>query len=651
MEICEDTGFFHEDYEKFRSAISASEFHKFSLLENDEQRVLFVHEIIEDRFGGILWKPVRGTGIGKDFAKALESKVLGNMEFQCKRWQDALQCYNDAFLLLPSENDAEKAVILANRSAVLFHLNKYDLALRDIEYSIQLNYPENMRYKLMERKARCYLEMADLPSSLECYRETFAALHQSSLSEDQRYARMNEMQMIIDRLDAQITNREKFIQPVNNTVAELFVPYVDNSLYIDYTESEGRFARTKHNLAPNCVLLKESPHASVAMNNCSSTHCDRCCGRVEVLFGCPDCVDVVYCSEACQKQAYSGYHRFECGFLPFLRNSGANVVCMLSLRIASQKSEDYFYKLRDELDKLKSDFVDSLPFDDYRKVYNYVTHAKHRTAEDYLKWTLMAALLHTILVLAGFCKSKSLDGFLGKILLHNLQIVTYNSHEISELHRRKSQDPGYSVCIGAGLYPTLVLFNHSCDPGITRYFVNNAVYVRTIKNIPAGSVVAENYGQLYTRAARVERRKLLAENYKFDCNCQACEEYWLTVSAMNPMKVQFKCTAIEGCHNGLMFKKNSLESEMICSKCGGSTDVDTSFDLLKKANVSKRYKDATRLYAQGKYEKALTIYAAIIISLDEILVPPYMEYHLCQQGIRRCTLELGNRYIDRKCAL
>lgn len=104
MEILEDIGFFHEDYEKFRRTISASEVNKFSLLENDEQRALFVHEIIEDRFGGKLWTPVRGTDNGKDFARALEKKVLGNKEFQCKKWQDALQCYNDACLLLPSEN-------------------------------------------------------------------------------------------------------------------------------------------------------------------------------------------------------------------------------------------------------------------------------------------------------------------------------------------------------------------------------------------------------------------------------------------------------------------------------------------------------------------------------------------------------------------
>lgn len=104
MEICEESGFFHEDFAKFRSDISDSEFRAFSQLENDEQRVRFVHQIVEDRYGGKLWSPVREIGIGKSLAKALEAKERGNSAFQYEKWQESLRCYNDACLLLPAEN-------------------------------------------------------------------------------------------------------------------------------------------------------------------------------------------------------------------------------------------------------------------------------------------------------------------------------------------------------------------------------------------------------------------------------------------------------------------------------------------------------------------------------------------------------------------
>lgn len=104
MEICEESGFFHEDFSKFRSDISDSDIRAFSQLENDEQRVRFVHQIVEDRYGGKLWNPVREIGIGKSLSKALEAKERGNSAFQYEKWQESLRCYNDACLLLPSEN-------------------------------------------------------------------------------------------------------------------------------------------------------------------------------------------------------------------------------------------------------------------------------------------------------------------------------------------------------------------------------------------------------------------------------------------------------------------------------------------------------------------------------------------------------------------
>lgn len=55
-------------------------------------------------------------------------------------------------------------------------------------------------------------------------------------------------------------------------------------------------------------------------------------------------------------------------------------------------------------------YIDSLPVDDYRKVYNFVTHDEQRKAEDYLQWVVMSVLLNTVLVAAGFSKSGSLKG-------------------------------------------------------------------------------------------------------------------------------------------------------------------------------------------------------------------------------------------------
>ena len=53
---------------------------------------------------------------------------------------------------------------------------------------------------------------------------------------------------------------------------------------------------------------------------------------------------------------------------------------------------------------------------------------------------------------------------------------------------KTSQEGAKSVFIGAGVYPTLALFNHSCDPCIVRYYVEDYVVVQAIKNIRKGNI-------------------------------------------------------------------------------------------------------------------------------------------------------------------
>lgn len=66
--------------------------------------------------------------------------------------------------------DENFAILLANRSAALYHLEKYDHALTDIQNAEENNYPKEMLHKLKERKAKCYLAKKDLESALQSFK-------------------------------------------------------------------------------------------------------------------------------------------------------------------------------------------------------------------------------------------------------------------------------------------------------------------------------------------------------------------------------------------------------------------------------------------------------------------------------------------------
>lgn len=62
--------------------------------------------------------------------------------------------------------------------------------------------------------------------------------------------------------------------------------------------------------------------------------------------------------------------------------------------------------------------------------------------------------------------------FIGGLILHNLQFLQFNAHEVSELEIKDDNiNKTESIFLGGAIYPTLSMFNHSCNPAIVRYFL------------------------------------------------------------------------------------------------------------------------------------------------------------------------------------
>ncbi|XP_058123652.1 SET and MYND domain-containing protein 4 [Anopheles ziemanni] len=646
MEIYHKDGTFPRYCEAARKSIDANRFNEFAQLASNEERFRFVNglrSIIDEL-------QLKREFNGKCMEQAIVFKTLGNKAFQAERWNESLVFYNKCYLSTPKANVQEKSIILANRSAALYHLEKYDLALRDIQRALNHQYPKQMMYKLTERKARCFLAKKDYEAALDSFKATVTALDESTLPLERRQKLERDAQIMINLLPKNIEMEQKMKKkPSSKPKAPASQPtkvpehFVDKALWFDYTQDEGRFARTKSDLKPNTILLLERPHVAALLEDYSLDHCTHCFRRVSVPIACPLCSDVIFCSDECEAKANGSYHRYECGFLPILWGSGASITCHMALRMITQKSGDYFAKIKPELAALTNEQIDQLPIDDYRKVYKLVTHESERTPEDLFQRTLMATMLNTCLTLGGYSGLNSeTQNYIGGLLLHNLQLLQYNAHEVSEMIRDREEDDGQSTFIGGGLYPTLALFNHSCDPGVTRYYRGNQVCVRTVKNIPADSMVAENYGPLFTQVRREERHQTLLKQYRFTCQCEPCLQNWPLFSEMDPNVIRFRCDGGKICSNVLNIPAEINDFMVKCTECGEHTNIMKGLKMLQDTDML--FKSATRLHAAGEYETALLKYMEMMATMNEVLVPPYRDYHLCQQGLRACMLEFGNRY-------
>ena len=205
--------------------------------------------------------------------------------------------------------------------------------------------------------------------------------------------------------------------------------------------------------------------------------------------------------------------------------------------------------------------------DSYLSIFNLVTNSAVRKLSDLFRRSFVALFLVRFLYRVGFI-GQDLDEsynrhanglFLGGLLLRHLQSISCNAHEVSRLSianvNKQPMAHSFADGIGAGIYALLSMFNHSCDPHVTRTFRGSHCQVRALRVINKGEEVLDNYGVLYAVNDLAERQQKLAEQYFFECKCTACENNWPLYDKLV---------------NGLS------SSNVICEGCRGSSSSSSS---------------------------------------------------------------------------
>lgn len=288
----------------------------------------------------------------------------------------------------------------------------------------------------------------------------------------------------------------------------------------------------------------------------------------------------------------------------------------------------------------------------YIQTYNLLTHTKLRQVESLFESSLMSVILLKCLKVANyFGNHTSTEGptlsceeqWIGSLLLRHIHLIQVNGHEIPELQITGSGrlDSCDSITIGAGIYPTLALLNHSCNPCVTRYFMGNTVIVCSIKTIAQGETIDDNYGPFFTKNNRDQRRKTLKECYWFHCLCRPCVEDWPLYSQIgNQTPIRLKCSNRE-CGRPLVVREESKSSFVKCLHCKTRNNILQLLDYLKVTTPSK-FQEARELVCQDAFSDALQCFSDILSHLEKIVCPPYQDQLRCQEGIRKCLWTMGN---------
>lgn len=607
----------------------------------------------------------------KNGGKALQLKDIGNRYFGRGEFLKALETYSNAVLLAPRK---DLGVILANRSATLYHLEKYNYGLTDAEEALRVGYPQELLYKIQERRARCLLGLKRHDEAVLAFRNALQALDTAKLTLDKKQkleADIRVMLAVIDKGNQLAQKTPRIPQREKISESPKRMPKIDdcNRLYSSCSKaieirdeggSIGRHAVATKDIEPGEILAIEGPYCAALLPEYRLTNCYYCFTKIFVPIPtlCETCNYVAYCSISCRNKD-SKTHENECMILPSLWISKTSVNCFLALKAIVQRPFDELFRLKDQLEisKGRVQISEQQPYrtDDFETIYGLVTHEDKRTSEDIFHRTYIATWLLRLLKASRYfpesvktpdtAKAKPSDGelYIGGLILHNLMIIQFNAHEISELAIPKGNNTlakAKNKFIGGGLYPTISLFNHSCSPGVIRYFIGTTMVVRAIRSIPSGEEVSENYGPIFATSPEAERKRKLRLQYWFDCNCEACAAHWPILEEIDPTILRFKCESGRECGNVLPIRTDTNEFMIRCSKCGKNMNIFKGLKALQDTDVI--FKTASRKLEEGKHQEALKFYLEILKLLDENLALPIRDYHLCQQGVRLCMLPFGN---------
>lgn len=181
---------------------------------------------------------------------ASDFRANGNRHYKSKKFYDALLCYNKC-LCNARPNSIEFSLGFANRSAVYFEIEAYELCIENIQLAITFGYPKEKIETLVDRLERCY-------ELLACY-------------------------------DIKKVKNEFSLLNLSHP-PHARVPFIVDCIEMRHSNFFGRYLVTTRHLKAGDVIAIEKPFLKYIMNDARFSNCANCLKSEKLnLFPCCVC--------------------------------------------------------------------------------------------------------------------------------------------------------------------------------------------------------------------------------------------------------------------------------------------------------------------------------------------------------------------------
>jgi len=520
------------------------------------------------------------------------------------------------------------------------------------------------RYKLIERKAKCLVNIGRKKEAEENFNLAFKFLELSNCKENERSRIRQNIKNQLKQVDSlsKIELSDDKVTRIEMGDSNPILPGFSSAVEVLHDAVRGRYGVATQDIEPGTRILEEKPVASILKEQHKTTHCDHCLSKLSSLqVPCMSCTDVRYCRAACRNIAAGTYHPHECRAQDYFRvinkefNEGRDLGYIhhkLCYRIITQNTLEYY---RNNCEKLTRSNTKSGVEGDvfmpggYQSMADLVSHSDRMDHHTLLPLLLSATIQIKMLQETNYfkqdrnCSFTEDERMLCKIILHFLQVMKFNTHGIVE---SVLQDPQRPLLIdvrsiGCGVFPTLCLLNTSCDQNITKYNEGSKVVGIVSKPIKKGEEVSDNYYPAAPFMEKTERREWLKEHYWFQCECIACEESLPLMKDMPDHPTLFICQKC--CEKNLSKEVNH------CDICGNLFDYN---ETIKKIHeIRDRITSTVNIYFSSTRADASVLADVLkrdFTNLRNIVAHPYKFLIIAEQQYLKSIKQVFGNHIFRK---
>ncbi|XP_071744396.1 SET and MYND domain-containing protein 4-like [Lepeophtheirus salmonis] len=533
----------------------------------DSDRILFLSDLSETCFR----KYLRKEHLKKNAKLSGAFREKGNCLYKNGDFNASLSVYNQALCLAPKSEDVYP-ITLANRSAVWYALQKYENSIADITRSLASSYPQELRFKLLERKAKCQMALKWKKCSEETIEEFVDCVKESDINSALKDKKISAIKAEFEKIvnengeNGEENSSSNGNSNCNNTInithtdsnkdnsksdtisvkglesqdspSSFKLGFAD-SVSIGHSPTQGRFTYANRDINPGEIIAVDEPYVKQLDKEHIKTHCWHCLGRAPLPIPCDNCSGVMFCSDVCLRLSSTSYHKYECGITDIIQNGGVGT-WILAYRAISSRPFSFWQNL--DMKNSEEGGEDSEdPF------YRYNVLETHENSRRFVVPALMKEALTVVFFIrclnrrGYFPESKNYDDpdcdptlYPVELMLANklrkfIKIASFNSHEVTEVivRRKGNEDNVGARRVGTAINPYLALINHSCDPNHGRVWNSNkgTITAFATRLIREGEEIVDGYSATFSNRGKKDRH-FVHDRYNFTCTCRACREDW-----------------------------------------------------------------------------------------------------------------------------